>query len=410
MNKKELWKKRKIFKYFYSIKKKLFKNKESTKLTVDNNKTDAIGNNIKKVKVRNAGIDMTRILSMYFIIVHHILLHGRAIKKYKKYKALVLMNIISFCHVSTYALISGYIGYRSNKYSNLLYLWLWTIFYTSSITFYLNRFRPEFKTGKVNYTSFFPVIFDQYWYFTKYFGMYLFLPVINKGIAYLTKSELRNVFMSLILIYIIERDIMRPKSDPFKMGSGYSSIWFLICFLMGAYFGKFKHNYNGFKKFIFGILYLNVFYYSTYFCYTITFYPIQSINGYYKIKLMSYLKRIFVQRISSVPMILQSISVLLFLTQIKYNKYLAKMITFIGPLTFGVYLIHEHTLIRAHIIRNLFAKDSQNLPCHYVVKLVLLRGLKIFAISACIDYLRHILFTLLRIRKLCIFIEKIIFK
>ena len=43
---------------------------------------------------------------------------------------------------------------------------------------------------------------------------------------------------------------------------------------------------------------------------------------------------------------------------IKYNKYLAKIISFIGPLTFGVYLIHEHTLIRAHIIRNLFAKDS----------------------------------------------------
>ena len=240
--------------------------------------------------------------------------------------------------------------------------------------------------------------------------MYPFLPVINKGIAYLTKSELRNVFMSLIFIYIIQRDLMAPGRDPFRMSSGYSSVWLLICFLMGAYFGKFKRNYSGFKKFIFGILYLNVFYYSTYFCYTISFYPIESINGYYKIKLMSYLKQIFVQRISSVPMILQSISILLFLTQIKYNKYLAKMITFIGPLTFGVYLIHEHTLIRAHIIRNLFAKDSRNLPCHYVVKLVLLRGLKVFAISACIDYLRHILFTLLRIRKLCIFVEKIIFK
>ena len=410
MNKREVLKKQKLFKYFYSIKKKLFKKKESNKLIVDNNKTDSIGNNAKKVKVRNAGIDLTRILSMCAIIVHHILIHGRAMKKYSKYKELVLMNITSFWHVSTYALISGFIGYRSNKYSNLLYLWLWAIFYTTNITFYLNRFRPEFKTGKVNYIYFFPVIFEHYWYFTKYFGMYPFLPVINKGIAYLTKSELRNVFMSLIFIYIIQRDLMAPGRDPFKMGSGYSSVWLLICFLMGAYFGKFKHNYHGFKKFIFCILYLNVFYYSTYFCYTITFYPIQSINGYYKIKLMSYLKRIFVQRISSVPMILQSISVLLFLTQIKYNKYLAKMITFIGPLTFGVYLIHEHTLIRAHIIRNLFAKDSQNLPCHYVVKLVLLRGLKIFAISACIDYLRHILFTLLRIRKLCIFIEKIIFK
>ena len=102
--------------------------------------------------------------------------------------------------------------------------------------------------------------------------MYLFLPVINKGIAYLKKSELRNVFMSLIFIYIIEKDIMNPRGDPFRMGSGYSSIWLLICFLMGAYFGKFKYNYHGFKKFICFVLYLNIFYYSTYFCYNISFY------------------------------------------------------------------------------------------------------------------------------------------
>ena len=60
----------------------------------------------------------------------------------------------------------------------------------------------------------------------------------------------------------------------------------------------------------------------------------QNESGYYKTKLMIYLKQILAQRISSLPMILKSISALLFLTQIKYNKYLAKIITFIGPLTF----------------------------------------------------------------------------
>jgi surface polysaccharide O-acyltransferase-like enzyme len=391
-------------------KKLLFKNKKSTKLTFNNNKIDANENNIKKVKVRNAGIDFIRITSMYSIIIQHILGHGRAIKKFSKYKELFLMNIIFSWHISTYALISGYIGYKSNRYSNLLYLWFWTIFYTSSITFYLNRLRPEFKTLKVNYINFFPVIFGTYWYFTEYFGMYLFLPVINKGIAYLNKSELRYVFMSLIFIYIILKDIINPRGDPFRMYNGYSVVWLLICFIIGSYFGKFNHYYHGLKQFIFCFLYIIVFYYSTYFCYIISFYPIQYVNGYYKTKLMIYLKQIFVGRISSIPMILQSISILLFLTQIKYNKYLAKIITFIGPLTFGVYLIHEHKLIRVFIIRNLFAKDSNNLPLNSVIKLILLRALKIFIISSFIDYLRHILFTLLRIRKLCTYIEKIIFK
>ena len=98
------------------------KKKQSDKLIVDNDKIDSIGNNAKKVKVRNAGVDMVRIISMYFISIHHILGHGRAISKFRKYRELVLMNIISFFHVCTYALISGYIGYKSNKYSNLLFL------------------------------------------------------------------------------------------------------------------------------------------------------------------------------------------------------------------------------------------------------------------------------------------------
>ena len=251
-------------------------------MTDNNIKIDSIGNKVKKIKVRNAGVDLVRIISMYSIIIQHILNHGKAIIKYRKYRELTLMSIICYWNVSAYALISGYIGYKSNKYSNLFYLWFWAIFYSSSITFYLNKFRPEFKTGKVNYTNFYPVIFETYWYFTSYFGMYLFLPVINKGIVYLTKTELRNVFITLIVIYIIVRDIVNPKRDPFRISSGYSSVWLLICFIMGAYFGKFKHNYHGFKNLIFCILYLNIFYYSIYFCYNITFYPMQNVSGYYK--------------------------------------------------------------------------------------------------------------------------------
>jgi surface polysaccharide O-acyltransferase-like enzyme len=240
--------------------------------------------------------------------------------------------------------------------------------------------------------------------------MYLFLPVINKGIERLTKSELRMIFISLIFFFVIMKDYMNPKSDPFTMNGGYSVVWLLICYLIGAYFGKFKHEYHGIKKFIHYFVYIIVLYYSAILCYKIPDKSIMSDYGYFKVKLMTFLKRIFVMRISSVPMISQSICVLLLFTQIKYNQYLGKIITFIGPLTFGVYLIHENPIIRNFIIKNLFKKDPYNLTLRIVIKLVLLRGLKIYGICVFIDYLRHILFTVLRIRKICILIEKIIFK
>ena len=70
-------------------------------------------------------------------------------------------------------------------------------------------------------------------------------------------------------------------------------------------------------------------------------------------------------------MILQSISIILFITTIKYNKYIAKIITFFGPLTYGVYLIHDNNIIRAKYIVKIFNNYSQNLPLSNVKKIII---------------------------------------
>ena len=414
MESKELLKRKKKSKKVYSIKKFLFKNPKIKHKKVDNDKAinNTINiNNAKKVKERNPGVDFVRILSMYAIVIHHILHHGGLFQKYRIYKELILLNISCYWHVSTFALISGYIGYKSNKYSNLLYLSLCAIFYSSFITYYFNKFRPQFYTRKLIYKDFFPVFFDEYWYFSRYFGMYLFLPVINKGIESLGKSELRMAFISLIFFYVVMKEYINPKGDPFRLNDGYTVVWLLICYITGSYFGKFKYDIHGIKKYLYFFIYIIVFYYSTILCYKINNNNlIIDTKRYYKLKLMIFLKSIFVQKISSIPMILQSICVLLLFTQIKYNKYLGKIITFIGPLTFGIYLIHDKPLVRDNIVKHLFIKDAYNLSLNIVIKLVFLRAVKIFGICVLIDYLRHIIFTALRIRTICILIEKIIFK
>jgi len=373
---------------------------------VDILEAQRIDNNTKPVKIRNPGIDFVRILSMYAIIIHHILIHTDIYKKYSQYRELKLMNMLTFWHVSSYGLISGYVGYKTNKYSNLLYLMIWTLFYSCSLTYYINKYNPQFNTRKLMYKDFFPVVYEAYWYFTQYFGMYLFLPVINKGIKSLKKNELRTVFLSLIFAFVVVKDYMNPKKDPFKMAGGYSSKWLLICFLAGAYLGKFKKNYYGIKIFILFFLCIIIFYYSAYLCYILTYYSIDNAKGFYKIKVMIFLKSIFVMRISSVPMICESFSVLIFFTHIKYNKYLAKIIIFIGPLTFGIFLIHYHPIVKGTILKNLFLNDPKNLPLNKIIKLVLFRGINIFLICLIIDYLRHILFTILKIKKICIYFEK----
>ena len=141
--------------------------------------------------------------------------------------------------------------------------------------------------------------------------------MINKGIISLAKNELRIVVISLILIYVVFKDIINPKKDILIMNNGYSVIWLIIFYLAGSYFGKFKKEYNGINKIIFIIICIFVFFFSTYFCFYFSYNSLNNSKQFLKMKVMKILKDLFVLRISSLPMILQSISITLLLIQIR---------------------------------------------------------------------------------------------
>ena len=366
------------------------------------NKEERINNDIKIIKKeRNAGIDLLRILGMYAITIHHLLGHGRLINKYRHYPQFRFVNILCFWHISVYCMISGIVGYKGHKYSNLFYLWFSVFFYSVGITYIYKKFKPKINLYQT-YEFFIPVISKKYWYFTQYFGMYLFLPIINKGISIVNKKELKIVVLSIILIFIIIKDYFFNNKDPFVFGQGYSVIGMQFFYIIGAYLGKYIIKSNNCK--LSNIIYIIIYLSSSY-----TTYYLNMYNGQYaKTKLISKFKQIFTQRINSFAMISQGISLILLFSQIKYNKYLSKIISFFGPLTFGIYLIHNHRYIIELEFPNIFKKYSTKIPWKTLLNIVLLKGLKIFSVCIIIDYFRFLLFKLLRIRSICIFIEKII--
>ena len=91
--------------------------------------------------------------------------------------------------------------------------------------------------------------------------------------------------------------------------------------------------------------------------------------------------------------------------QIHYNKYIAKFICFFGPLAFGVYLFHMNGFIVNKVINHTFDNISTSISLNSLFGYILLKSLKIFIVSLIIDYCRHLLFPLLRIRKILIFLE-----
>ena len=153
---------------------------------------------------------------MYGIVINHILSRKKTFSKYKQFKKLKLLHILLFWHNNGFIFISGFIGYKSHKYSNLFYLWISVFFYSVIIHIIYLKYKPKIVKDDKLYYSFFPIIFNRYWFFTAYFGMYLFLPIINKGIAYLNKSELKICFISLLTIFVLWHDIMNLKNDAQK--------------------------------------------------------------------------------------------------------------------------------------------------------------------------------------------------
>ena len=103
------------------------------------------------------------------------------------------------------------------------------------------------------------MIYERYWYYTQYVGMYLFLPVINKGISILSQSELKVVVISTVGIFSFWRRLQNPKRDIFHLIGGSSSFWFMTFYLTGAYIGKYRKDYKGIKKYIYCFICLFVY-------------------------------------------------------------------------------------------------------------------------------------------------------
>ena len=98
------------------------------------------------------------------------------------------------------------------------------------------------------------------------------------------------------------------------------------------------------------------------------------------------------------------------MSQINNNKYLGNIISSIGNLIFGVYLIHNNKCIKEDIINNLFNNEKNDISVSSVYRLFMTKSLLILIICIIIDYLRNCLFHFLKIRKNCIILEKKLFE
>ena len=188
---------------------------------------------IKKPKIsiamRNYGIDLLKIIAMINIINMHIniktsylQLHSQEIK----YKQVYLLQVFSYWPVDTFGLISGIVGYKKYKFSNIIFLYSQYFFYSVISSFYF--YFKSINSIKIAFNGFFPIAIKNHWYVNAYFYMYLFFPFINKSINSLDKEYYTKFFYFFLFFYSFYHTITKvtlgSKSFDFTY-EGYSSIW-----------------------------------------------------------------------------------------------------------------------------------------------------------------------------------------
>ena len=100
-----------------------------------------------------------------------------------------------------------------------------------------------------------------------------------------------------------------------------------------------------------------------------------------------------------------SISIIMIFSNINIkNKKLIKIISFFSPLTFGIYLIHNHTFVRKYMIKKYFLWILEYKSLNTVI-IELICSLNVFIFCGFIDYIRLLIFKLLNIQKLFILLE-----
>jgi hypothetical protein len=344
---------------------------------------------------------------MLGIVYTHVVFLGKGIYRYNKYKNNLISSItFVFWHNNAFSLITGIVSNKSIKYSNLLYLWLCVVFYSVGFRFYYQKYKIAKVKGEL-YIEYYPAVYGRYWYFSTYFGMFFFLPAVNKGIQYLSNHEFKLLVKSILGIFIFWNNYINNKIDHFYMHHGDSPMCFLYLYIIGAYIRKFNIEFTGIKRYIISLLYFSIFIIlCSIFNHYIVFNNNSDFSGNNK-KLGIIIKNLLSSKLNGILRTSQAILITLFFLQLKYNVYLSKFITFFGQLTFGVYLIHMNNNVINNYLRKLLNGESGNFTASEVIQLLIFKSIKLFLGCIMIEYSRNLLFNLLKIRKICIFVEKL---
>lgn len=339
---------------------------------------------------RESNFEVMRTLAMFFIVVYHCLTHGVgggygfSMTNTVSFSNLMFsdfMLVFSSIAVNLYVMISGYFLVDQNfKLSRIVRTWANAVFYSFFITIIFVSFHIIPFNIVIAVKSLFPISTDAYWFVTQFLGLLIlspFLALIARQLSF--RQYLYLLIGGAFICLSIIPDF--PLGKRFYVAHG-NSIWSFAYLFFVAGFIKYHVRKQSMARLLILICLV-----------TILILVCEVIGGYQQ----GFL-HLFWMNYNSLPFVLSVLVFMLIRQMTVPPNRLWNLLVGVAPYTFGIYLIHDHLLVRDW----LWSTIPLSSYCDYWLFPLIVVGLcmGIFLIGALIDFIRKQLFALLNIDNL----------
>lgn len=348
-----------------------------------------------------------RIISMLFIVLYHILVHGKIFEHATGSMSLFLAFVESLIlvHVNSFVLVSGYFQCKGKlklgkaiKINNMAWFYkvvmMLVLIATSLIA------KPD---TIIRLHTYLPIDYGTYWFINSYLILYLISPFINKLINSLDKKSYKKLLLVGFLAFSILPTVTEGRAFE---NNGYTLYNFIYLYLVGAYLKLYpldkSYHFKRQSTKLFRITMLTIVF-TCAILNNIIFYFGKSLIGTNSI--LEVLSSTIIKsslNYSNPIIIIQSIAYFSFFTVLNLKS---KIINKCSGLMFGVYLIHANPHIHAKLYStlNLTAGSENSISfMPYVFLMVIL----VFTSCTIIEYFRQLLFKFISTRKVSIKIRE----
>ena len=357
---------------------------------------------MNKSTTRQSNFELLRIISMFFIVLYHTIIHGHVIENCTNQGIIIILNLLLFIcivHVNSYVLTTGYFQskskFRQSKvWSTINANW----FYRVVIVIILTSI-GAISLSKVEFLKqiFIIDITDSYWFIKMYIALYLISPFLNKLINQLTKREYTKL---LIILTVILSIIPYFTGEQGFSNNGYTIQHFIYLYFIGGYLRKFpvakSYLFKRCSKQLKQVIFVAIFIICAILNYII-YISSQSLNNVNSLVNDITNNLLLMSRAYSNPItIVQTVAFVLFFETLDIRS---KIINNLAKLTLGVYLIHDNPLVRG-VLYQWLKIDSGPVANYSFILYIFIIAIAIYIACSLIEWIRQKIFLVIYNRKI----------